>query len=99
MQELDKILEISCIQQEAGENDYLQQLRTGGSFYISRKDTVYLKEMDFTTPVKLQSRLHEMWGNEPQLLELEKVIAVAAFKLRDSDAVYAETIKEKVYNF
>lgn len=100
MQELDKILEIAHTQYEKCEcEDYLLQQRIVESSYISRKDTVYLKEMDYSTPIKLQAALQEMWQSKSELQLLEKIIVVAAFKLRDSDAVYRENIKEKVYNF
>ncbi len=100
MQELDKIMEIACKQYTQNNRmDYLKLNAVDGSMYTARVEAPCLQRLDCETPVRLQAQLHEMWGDSPEWELLEKVLVVAAFKLRSAKDIYHDVIKEKVYNF
>ena len=100
MQELQKILEVACEDYNRHENkDYLSKRITSEGMYYGRGEEAYLQTLEFETPIKLQEQIHKMWETEQELWALEKILVVAAFKLRDSKAFGNDVIKDKVYNF
>lgn len=95
MKELEMIFSVA----KKENKNYLNKNITKQSSFYEKKLLSGMNSLDVDTPIKLQKQLHAMWRGDEQLEKLEKIIVVAAFKLKNSETQIKDIIQEKVYNF
>lgn len=77
--EKDRLLEMAC-RQEPDRSCFTLPEKNVGTYFLERKDNIYLKEYEFETVPQLRSLLQKEAGFDRGQEELLKMITVAAFK-------------------